>query len=441
MLTTLYRALTWPLPPFAVLYLNRRERQGKEDRRRRSERRGLTDAIRPAGPLVWVHAASVGEATSILVLIERLLRTRPTLEILVTTGTVASARLLDGRLPERARHQFVPADLRRWISRFLDHWRPDLAIWVESELWPNLVLTTHARGIPMVLVNGRLSLRSYARWRRWPGLIGPMLGAFALCLAQDDEQAERLRRLGARQPAGIGDLKTAGAPLPFDRAQRKRLRDQIGSRPIWFAASTHPGEEEVAASVHRQLAAKHPGLLTIIAPRHPARGAAIGEMLALRGLCVARRAAGEAITDDTDIYLADTMGEMGLFYSMAGIAFVGGSLAPKGGHNPFEPARLDCAVLHGPEIGNCAAMAAALAAAGAAETVTDAETLARAVSALLCDRRLRAERAAAGKSVAVAGSGVLDAVLERLAPWLDPIAPIKAHAVARGSERPLRRLA
>jgi 3-deoxy-D-manno-octulosonic-acid transferase len=441
MLTMLYRALTWPLPPLAILYLNRRERQGKEDRRRLGERRGFTDAIRPPGPLIWVHAASVGEATSMLALIERLLQTRPNLEILVTTGTVASARLLDNRLPERARHQFVPADLRRWISRFLDHWRPDLAIWVESELWPNLVLTAHARSIPMVLVNGRLSAGSYARWQRWPGLIGPMLGAFALCLAQDDEQAERLRRLGGRRLACIGDLKAAGAPLPVDSAERHRLSNQIGPRPVWLAASTHPGEEEIAASVHCQLAARHPGLLTIIAPRHPGRSAAIGEMLAVRGLRVARRAAAEAITVDTEIYIADTMGELGLFYSLAGIAFVGGSLARKGGHNPFEPARLDCAVLLGPDIGNCAAMAAALAACGASETVTDAEGLAHAVSGLLGDRRLRADRAAAGKSVAAVGSGVVDAVLERLAPWLDPIAPLKSGDVAGGFEQPLRRLA
>src|SRR5437870_11125469 len=219
MLPLLYRGLTKPLAPLVAVYLRQRRKQGKEDTLRFQERRGIPSLTRPRGPLVWVHAARVGETTAMLALIERLLEERPTLEILVTTGTVASAALLDKRLPAQARHQYVPVDLPRWIARFLDHWRPDLALWVESELWPNLVLATHARGIPMILVNGRLSARSYGRWRRWPGLIGPILGAFALCLAQDAEQAGRLRRLGAREVANLGDLKTAAASLPVDRSR------------------------------------------------------------------------------------------------------------------------------------------------------------------------------------------------------------------------------
>ena len=289
MLPLVYRMLTRPLAPLVLLYLERRRRHGKEDRRRLRERQGFACGARPSGPLVWVHAASVGEATATLRLIERLIEMRPALEILVTTGTVASARLLEGRLPPRTRHQFVPVDLSGWIGRFLDHWRPDLALWVESELWPNLVLTTHAREIPMMLVSGRLSARSYRRWRRWPGLIGPMLGAFSQCLAQDADQAARLHRLGARDVAAVGDLKAAGATLPVDQAQLWRLRRQIGSRPLWLAASTHAGEEEIVAAAHRCLAADQPGLLTIIAPRHPVRGDAIAAMLAEHGLRVARR--------------------------------------------------------------------------------------------------------------------------------------------------------
>jgi len=420
----LYRTLTLPLAPLADIYLQHRCRQGKEDAVRVGERRGIPGVVRPHSKLVWIHAASVGEATTMLGLIERLLEMRPELEILVTTGTVASARLLEQRLPRRARHQFVPADLPRWIARFLDHWRPDLALWVESELWPNLVLATHARGIPMILVNGRLSARSYRRWRRWPGLIGPILGAFALCLAQDREQAERLRRLGAREIAHVGDLKAAADPLPVDRAQLRQLEREIGSRPIWLAASTHAGEEEIAADVHRRLVADHPGLLTIIAPRHPTRGDAVAGVLTARGMRIAQRSRDEPITNATDVYLADTMGELGVFYALAGIAFIGGSLATKGGHNPFEAARLDCAVLHGPDMSNCAGMAAALAAAGAVETVTGTDGLAHAVSALLADPRLRGERAAAGICVAAAGAGVLDAVLAHLAPWLDRLAPM-----------------
>ena len=425
MLPRLYSAVTRPLAPMAMLYLAQRRKRGKEHPIRFRERRGIPSATRPEGPLVWIHAASVGEATAVLGLIEHLLDTRPDLEILVTTGTVTSARLLDNRLPAHARHQFVPADLPSWTARFLDCWRPDLALWVESELWPNLVFAADARNIPMVLLNARLSARSYSRWRHWPGLIRTILRAFDLCLAQDQRQAERFRSLGARQVAALGDLKAAAPALPFDRSELSHLRAEIGSRPLWLAASTHTGEEKVAARVHRDLAAHHPGLLTIIVPRHPARGDAIGVMLAEQGLRIARRAHGDPITRDTQVYLADTMGELGLFYRLAGIAFVGGSLAAKGGHNPFEAARLGCAVLHGPDMSNCAAMAAALAAAGAAETVSGAAALAQSVSALLADERVRAERAAAAAHVAAAGLGVLDAVLERLAPWLDPLAPMR----------------
>jgi 3-deoxy-D-manno-octulosonic-acid transferase len=444
MLPLVYRALTSPLPPLVLLYLRHRRRRGKEDALRLHERRGLTRIARPPGPLIWIHAASVGEATAMLRLIEQLAERRPEIEILVTTGTVASAGLLEKRLPARARHQFAPVDLRRWVGRFLDHWRPDMALWVESELWPNLVLATHSRGIPMMLVNGRLSERSYRRWRRWPGLIGPVLGAFALCLAQDAEQAERLRVLGAPKVAAVGDLKAAGTALPVDQVQLRRLRREIGLRPLWLAASTHHGEEEIAAAVHERLAARHPGLLTLIAPRHPARGDAVAAMLAAHGLCIARRSRREPIAAGTEIYLADTIGELGLFYSLAGIAFVGGSLTPKGGHNPFEAACLDCAILHGPDMSNCSGMAAALAAAGASETVTGPDDMARAVSTLLADRRLRAARCLAAAETAAAGQSVLDAVLARLLPWVDRLTP-QGHSVENApferraaSPRPLR---
>jgi 3-deoxy-D-manno-octulosonic-acid transferase len=425
MLSFLYRALTPPLRPLAHIYLKQRLKRGKEDPVRFRERHGLPGKIRPPGPLVWIHAASVGEATAMLALIERLLWERPALQILVTTGTVTSARLLETRLPARAWHQFAPVDIPRWIARFLDHWRPDLAFWVESELWPNLVLETHTRGVPMVLLNGRLSARSYTRWRWFPGLISSVLGAFALCLAQDQEQAERLRMLGAGKIAVAGDLKAAADALPVDELQLENLRQQIGRRPVWLAASTHAGEEEIAADVHRALALSRPDLLTMIVPRHPGRGDTIARMLTNRGLRAVQRSHGEPIIDQTNIYLADTMGELGLFYALAGIAFVGGSLVAKGGHNPFEAARFDCAVLHGPDVGNCAGMAADLAAVGAAETVSDADELARAVSRLLADPDLRADRAAAGRRVAASGVGVLDAVLTRLASWLDQLAPVE----------------
>jgi 3-deoxy-D-manno-octulosonic-acid transferase len=333
-------------------------------------------------------------------------------------------------LPPRARHQYVPVDLPGAVERFLDHWRPDLAIWVESELWPNLLLATHRRGIPMLLANGRLSAGSSARWHAVPGLARKLLGCFALCLAQDEAQAVRFRQLGAAAVASVGDLKAGAAPLAADPAALAAFREAVGNRPVWVAASTHPGEEEIIAAAHRRLAPRHPGLLTIVVPRHPVRGPGLAEMLRQTGLRVARRGAAETIAGGIDIYLADTLGELGLFFRLAGIAFVGGSPSGNGGHNPFEAARLDCAILHGPDMANCAAMAGALNAAGAAQTVADADDLAGAVSRLLADPAERDARARSAAQVAAAGSGAVAAVLERFAPWLDRLAPRLPPAAA-----------
>lgn len=433
-LPRLYRLATTAARPLVLAYLNRRLRGGKEDAERFRERLGEASLPRPVGAVVWVHAASVGESLSVLALIKRVLAERPALSALITTGTVSAARLIEARLPDRALHHYVPVDLPDAVERFLDNWRPDLAIWVESELWPNLVFAAAHRRIPMLLLNARLSAGSYSRWRLLPGLIRPLLSAFALCLAQDEAQAGRLRELGAAGAASVGDLKSAAAPLAADRAALSELRNETGRRPRWLAASTHPGEEEIVADAHDTIAGQHPGLLTILAPRHPGRGDQVATMLRARGLRVARRSLAEPITSDTDIYLVDTLGEMGLFYRVAGIVLIGGSLGggptdqvpglkAHGGHNPFEAACLDCAVLHGPDMRNSAAMATALAAIGASEVVHDPKDLAAAVSRLLADPTLRQDRAAAAARAAAEASGVLDAVLDRIAPWLDPLAP------------------
>jgi 3-deoxy-D-manno-octulosonic-acid transferase len=356
---------------------------------------------------------------------------RPTVSVLVTTGTVTSARLLAMRLPEgRAWHQYVPVDRPAYVRRFLDHWRPDLALWVESELWPNIILEGSARGVPLILVNGRMSAESFRGWQRWPGIIRPVLGAFDLCLGQDVVQAERLRQLGAQRTLCVGNLKAAAGPLPVSEAELARLSAQAAGRPLWLAASTHEGEEEAAADAHRLLRRDHPGLLTIIVPRHPARSGAIMGMLRERGLAVARRSAGEPIETQTDIYLGDTLGELGIFYRLAGIAFIGGSIARKGGHNPLEAALLDCAILLGPDTANCAGVAHALAAAGATVQVEDARTLAAAVGRLLADPAERAARAAAASRVAGGNGAVLDAVMARLAPRLDRLTRHEAAACA-----------
>jgi 3-deoxy-D-manno-octulosonic-acid transferase len=415
-----YRAATTLAGPLVRLYLLGRLSRGKEDGARLGERFGTPSRARPRGPLVWVHAASIGEAVSMLALIDALLAERPALTVLVTTGTVSSARLLASRLPaERAFHQFVPVDRPAYVRRFLEHWQPDLALWVESELWPNLITETVARDIPLLLINGRMSQQSFERWRRWPRLVGAVIGAFDLCLAQDVVQAERLRQLGARRALCVGNLKSAAGPLPVSETELAKLAAQAAGRPLWLAASTHDGEEEAAAAAHRALRRRWPDLLTLVVPRHPARAGAVAQLLRGRGLVVARRSLAEPITEATDIYLGDTLGELGLFYRLAAIAFIGGSLVPKGGHNPLEAALLDCAILHGPDMSNCAAIARDLATAGASIAIRDAEELAAAVATLLADPAERARRAAAGLDVAADNRAVLRAVLDRIAPWLD----------------------
>ena len=431
MMLRLYRGATVAAGPLIGLYLRRRRARGKEDPARFAERFGAPGRARPPGPLVWVHAASVGESVSILPLIERLLARRADLSALVTTGTVTSARLMAERLPERALHQFAPIDRPDAVARFLDHWRPGLALWTESEFWPNLMTETGRRGVPRVLVNARMSAGSFARWRRFRGLIAPLLAGFDLCLAQNEAEAARLRALGARRVEAPGNLKAAAPPLPVDEAALDAMRAALGARPLWLAASTHPGEEAIVAAAHREIAAARPDLLTIIAPRHPERGPEVAKLIAAAGLAVARRGAGEAITPGTAVYVADTLGELGLFYRLAGVALIGGSLTPHGGHNPLEPARLDCALIHGPHMTNFKDDAAAFAEAGAAEAVADASALARAVAALLDDAGERRRRAEAGARIARAEARALDRVEAALAPYVDALdADPKAGAEA-----------
>lgn len=344
--------LTTASSPLLPAYLRRRARRGKEIADRLPERFGAA-AARPDGPLLWLHAASVGETLSILPLLEALGAMAPGLSFLVTTGTVTSAALLARRLPPalaaRVSHRFVPLDVPRWAARFLDGWRPDAAVFIESELWPNLVAAAAGRSIPLALVNGRMSAASARWWARAPGLAGRVLRAFRLVLAQTEADAERLRALGASAQCW-GNLKFAAPPLPADATELNRMRGLLAGRPVWLAASTHPGEEALAIAAHRRLVERHPSLLTMIVPRHPERGA---EIAALAGdLPVARRASGQDPDAGTAILVADTLGELGLFYRLAAMAFVGGSLVPHGGQNPLEPARLGCPVLVGPHIHN-----------------------------------------------------------------------------------------
>lgn len=418
MLLTLYRRLTELGGPAIRLYLARRRAAGKEDAARQGERRGLPGRPRPPGPLVWCHAASVGESLSILVLVERLLAAVPDLHVLVTTGTVTSARLMAERLPARALHQYLPVDRPRYVRRFLAHWRPDLVLWTESEIWPNLLSEIGTRGIPAALVNARMSVRSYRAWRRVPGLARALLTTFRLCLAQSEAEAARLRDLGARDVRCVGNLKFSAPPLPADAEALAALTAALAGRPVWLLASSHPGEEEIALEVHAALAARLPGVLTVIVPRHPGRGAEIAALARRAGLVAARRSTGALPAPGDPLYIADTLGELGLFYRIAPVVWVGGSLVPHGGHNPIEPARLGCAVVYGPHMENFAEITAELEAAGGACRVADPAGLAEAVAHLLSDPAAHARQAAAGRAVAERNRQAADRVLAALAPLL-----------------------
>lgn len=416
----LYRCITLLGGPLISFLLWRRQIAGKEDPDRMAERKGITSAARPAGRLLWVHAASVGEALSGLPLVQRFLERHPDLNVLITTGTVSSARVLAKQLPERVTHQYVPADRGPWVRRFLDHWQPDMGVWIESELWPNLMLEAHGRGIPMALVNGRMSARSYRRWQLAQSSITRLLNCFRVILARDEQSTHFIRDLGAPHAICVGDLKQAAAPLTVDEAELTRLQADIGSRPVWVAASTHPGEDETVFEVHKKLCEQFPALLTIIAPRHADRGRQITTQLSRDGLKVVRRSAGEMPTPDTDIYLADTMGEMGLIYRLAAVAFIGGSLVPHGGQNPLEPARLGCAILHGPHVGNFTSIYADMDAGGAARQISDVTRLADSVAVLLRDKQAAASRGRVAKALALKGR---DNVLKHIFTAIESLLP------------------
>ncbi|MEZ5931375.1 MAG: 3-deoxy-D-manno-octulosonic acid transferase [Alphaproteobacteria bacterium] len=419
MLLGLYRVATDLGSPLWALHLNRRVRRGKEQEERLGERLGQTGMVRPEGPLVWIHAASVGESLLALPLIEALLAERPALHVLMTTGTVTSARLMTERLPARAFHQFAPVDQKAAWRRFFEHWRPDVGCLIESEIWPHLLLEAERSKLPLVLINGRMSARSAGRWR-WAGASARrLLGSFTLCLARSQADADRLAELGARDVRIPGNLKNAAPPLPVNPEALADLRAAIGERPVFLAASTHPGEETLLLQAHRRLRAAHPQLLTVIVPRHPERGEALAQDLADSGEAVARRSLGERPEAETGLYVADTLGELGLFYRLARIAFIGGSLVPHGGQNPLEAARLGCPPLFGPHTGNFDEMTAELLEKGAARRVRDADELAGTVEALFADPAVLERMTAAGIDAGTEEAAVLDRVQAALAPLLD----------------------
>jgi 3-deoxy-D-manno-octulosonic-acid transferase len=418
MMLATYRLLAGALGPLIDGYLERRVRRGKEDPARLPERRGVASQARPAGALIWFHAASVGEAAGLLTLVEALEAAHPDTAFLMTTGTVTSADAMAKRLPDRVIHQYVPVDRPQWVARFLDHWRPDLGVWMESDLWPTLVTEAHRRGVRLALVDGRLSVGAFQRWRRLGILARPLFAAFDLVLAASEDQARRFGALGCREVRFVGNLKAASTPPPVNDVAVAALRSMIGARPAWLAANTHPGEDAVVLDAHARLARSRPELLTVIVPRHVHRGDEIEATIRQRNLTVARRSRGGTIGPETDVYLADTMGELPAIYSAIPVTFLAGSIAPVGGHNPVEPAHCGTALLLGPLIPNNRDTADALLRAGAARPVEDADSLARAVADLLDDPEAAAAMAEAGQRVAAEGHAGLERIVAALAPLL-----------------------
>lgn len=415
----IYRAVTSAGRLAAPLLLGWRERQGKEVGARRAERLGAASIARPAGIVAWFHAASVGEAATVLPLIEAITAARPDVHILLTTGTVTSARLIESRKLSNVIHQFLPLDVPQYVRRFLTHWRPSMAVFVESEIWPNLILETSARDIPMAVVNARISKSSFRRWRGKPGLAHPLFSRFHTVAAQSKAYALRFTDLGAPRVLDAGNLKVDVPPPPVDEALRTDMLGRIGDRKIWLAASTHADEERIVGAVHKALTATHPGLLTVIVPRHPDRAEAIARDLRGLGLTVARRASGEPLAADTDVYLADTVGELGTWFALSPIAFMGKSLSQVGGgHNPIEPIRHGASVVTGPSWGNFNDFYKALLAAKGAIEVKDGDELTSVLNRLLSSPdELSTLRANAARSIA-AMSGALALSAELLLPLL-----------------------
>lgn len=380
-----YLLLSDTLSGVANQKLKARLKAGKEDPNRINERRGQTPNIRPEGEVIWFHAASVGESIALLGLIENIVEERPLTNILITTGTTASANLINTRLPKKTIHQYVPLDIGEFVRNFLDHWRPNLAVFTESELWPCLIATTHARKVPLILINARISRKSFSKWKWLKGLVSSILSKFDIILCQDENTAKFIRKLSKSKidPKVVGSLKESAPPLPFSEEDRSVISNQIGSRPIWLAASTHEREELMMAEAHEYARRFSRRLLLIIVPRHPNRGKKICSDLRNLGWQVSLRSDGEKINNYTEIYIADTFGEMGLWYRISSISFLGGSMTEVGGHNPFEPATLGSAILHGPHVWSAAEAYEELGKVKASLQVKNPEELSQAIVDLL----------------------------------------------------------
>lgn len=404
------------LPPLLPVLLRRRASRGHEEPARIRERHGHASAARPSGDLVWVHAASVGETNAVAGLVRRLRAFGH--PILFTTVTVTGAATAQRMLPEGAVHQYFPVDGRQAMRRFLDHWRPAAALFVESEVWPVLTDELWRRRVPHVVVNGRMSARSFGQWKWIGGGSKAVFGKIALVLAQTEPDATRFAALGVRKATALGNLKFDAAPPAAKPEILEELRQAIGGRPVWLAASTHPGEDEMVIAAHKEIAARIDDLVTIVVPRHPERGPSIATLAAAGDVSVTVRSRGEAIPAGAGLYVADTLGELGLFYRLAPVAFVGGSLTDRGGQNPIEAVHLGAAVLHGPDTPNFAEVYGVLDQCKGAVIVRDARELAAMAGGLLEDAPRRRAQCAAAERALEPFAGALDRTMAALASLL-----------------------
>lgn len=419
-----YATATRLLEPMAGGLLRRRAARGKEDPERLGERLGRTRLARANGPLVWLHGVSVGESVSLLPLVDALRSRRPDLNLLVTSGTRTAAELLARRLPAGVIHQYAPVDGPNAVAAFLDHWRPDAGLFVESELWPNLILGARERGVRLALISARMTQASANRWARTPGAAAALLTAFDLILPQESATEVRLLGLGAQVGPHL-NLKLAGGPLPCNPRALAGIRTAVAGRKVVVAASTHPGEEALIAAAFREATADGPPALLVIVPRHPERGAAVAGDLIAAGLSTTRRSTGAEPDAETQAYVADTLGELGLFFRIADAVVMGGSFVPDiGGHNPLEPARLGRAIVTGPHVFNAAEVYAEMFAEVAAIEAADGAALARHLRGLLTQPLIARRIGEAGLTYAEGQGEAFDRALALLAPLLPaPLLP------------------
>ena len=418
MIQFLYRIIMTIGTPIIELTLLIRGWLGKEDPTRVKERRGKTQIARPSGKLLWLHASSVGESIAALVLIEKLIKMNPSMTILLTTGTLTSAKLLTTRLPERVIHQFAPLDRPAWVQTFLNHWRPGLVLIMESEFWPTQIQQIKNRNIPIIVVNARLSKRSYARWQWTLEISRSLFGSLDLVIATNPEQAQRFINLGAPYVEVGGNLKRSAAKLSLNKKLVAEISKQVGARKLWLAASTHEGEDLTVIRTQKLLQAQFPDLLTIIVPRHPKRGSSIQRLGEANGLFVSRRALNEEITLKTNLYVADTLGEMSIFFDVAPYVFVAGSLVPVGGHNPIEPAHFNCSIFFGPLMAKNQEIADEMIRLKAALQMETNGSLAKLLEDLFNDNELATMLSTNAKEYAENGDAILESVFDSITPFI-----------------------